>query len=46
MVARDGIAKTESGQRIKLLRLGDEYITLRSLDGTMQMPNFSLQFLD
>jgi uncharacterized protein (TIGR02677 family) len=46
MAAPDGVAKTESGRKIQLSLLGDEYITLRCEDGTMQMPNFCLRFLE
>lgn len=46
MASPDHCTKTETGRRIRLLKLSEETITLTSMDGVLRMPNYAFQFLD
>jgi uncharacterized protein (TIGR02677 family) len=46
MASPDHCTKTETGRRIRLLKLNEETITLTSMDGVLRMPNYAFQFLD
>ncbi|MBS4192247.1 TIGR02677 family protein [Bacillus sp. FJAT-49705] len=43
---KDQTTKVEIGNRIKVSKINDEQITLRSTDGDLIMPNFEIQILE
>lgn len=44
MANKDYTAKIETGKKIKVKKVDDSTITLRSEDGVLQMPNFEIHF--
>jgi len=42
----DGVGKTETGRKYKVILLDDEQIELASPDGILHMPNYMIMFLD
>ncbi len=46
MGSRQLVAKTETGRKFRLSKIDDSRITLSWEDGTMQLPNYIIQFLE
>ncbi|MEG6617564.1 TIGR02677 family protein [Peptococcaceae bacterium 1198_IL3148] len=46
MTNADRTGKTETGRKFQLKLVDNQEITLRSVDGTLKMPNYIIQFID
>lgn len=46
IVNHEGVTKTETGRRIRLVQLNENRITLHAEDGVLDMPNYAFAFID
>ena len=46
MANKSGVAKTETGHKVKLNKLDNQVITIPWDDGILKMPNFTIEFLE